>query len=99
MNKTEIRKMQVEKALNVLIEKFNAYDISNDDGARFDFCIDSESGFTFSGQLDRRDLTDVMLMESISLSGNGWKEEDYRRQEEAVSLENAINRELEIALK
>lgn len=95
MNKKEERKMMVKAALNCLENEFGAFDISNDDGARFDFVIESESGFTFNGQIDRRDLTDVMFMESISLSGNGWTEEDFRKQEEAVSLENTINARLE----
>ena len=96
MNKTEIRHLKVKTALNVLIEKFNAYSIDNGDGARFDFHVDYKD-FTFQGQMDRRDLL-VMLWDTIELSGPGFTEEEILKQELAVELEDIINEELEEAI-
>jgi hypothetical protein len=96
MNKTEQRRLKVKTALNTLVEKFNAYSISNDDGARFDFHVDYKD-FTFQGQMDRRDLL-VMLWDTIALSGPGFTEEEILKQELAVELEDIINEELEDAV-
>ena len=93
MNKTEIRRFKVKTALNVLIEKFNAYSISNDDGARFDFFVDFE-GETFHGQLDRRDLQ-ISFYDSIRLHGDGFAAEEIKHQALAVNLEDFINEKLE----
>lgn len=96
MNKTEIRHFKVKTALNVLIEKFDAYNVNNEDGARFDFHVDYKD-FTFQGQMDRRDLL-VMLWDTIELSGPGFTEEEILKQELAVELEDIINEELEEAI-
>ena len=96
MNKTEIRRLKVKTALNTLIEKFNAYNISNDDGARFDFFVDSDK-FTFHGQLDRSDLY-VCFYESIPLSGPGFTAEKHASQKTSVELEDTINKEIEEVL-
>ena len=93
MNKTEQRRLGTKTALNTLIEKFNAYSISNDDGARFDFHVDYKD-MTFQGQMDRRDLL-VMLWDTIELSGPGFTEEEILKQELAIELEDIINEELE----
>lgn len=92
MTKTEMRRLAVKTALNTLVEKFNAYSISNEDGARFDFYVDNDN-FTFHGQLDRRDLQ-VALYESISLHGDGFTAEEIQKQKESVELEDAINQML-----
>lgn len=92
MTKTEMRRLEVKKALNTLVEKFNAYSISNEDGARFDFYVDSDE-FTFHGQLDRRDLQ-VSLYDSIRLYGDGFTAEEYAKQAASVEIENAINKAL-----
>lgn len=96
MNKTEIRHLKVKTALNVLIEKFDAYNVNNEDGARFDFHVDYKD-LTFQGQMDRRDLQ-VMLWDTIQLAGNGWSVEEILKQELAEELEDIINEELEEAI-
>ena len=96
MTKTELRKLRTKKALNVLVEQFNAYSISNDDGARFDFFVDFE-GETFHGQLDRRDLQ-ISFYDSIRLHGDGFAAEEIKHQALAVNLEDFINEELEEAM-
>ena len=96
MNKTEIRHLKVKTALNVLIEKFDAYNVNNEDGARFDFHVDYKD-LTFQGQMDRRDLQ-VSLWDSIGLYGPGFTEEEILKQELAVELEDIINEELEEAI-
>lgn len=96
MNKTEVRRLKVKTALNTLVTKFNAYSISNDDGARFDFFVDSDE-FTFHGQLDRRDLQ-VCFYDSIPLSGPGFTAKEHAHQAASVELEDIINEELEEVL-
>ena len=96
MNKTEQRRLKVKTALNTLVEKFNAYSISNDDGARFDFHVDYKD-LTFQGQMDRRDLQ-VSLWDTIRLAGDGWSVEEILKQELAEELEDIINEELEDAV-
>ena len=93
MTKTELRKLRTKKALNVLIEQFNAYSITNDDGARFDFFVDFE-GETFHGSLDRRDLQ-ICFYDSIRLHGDGFAAEEIKHQALSVQLEDFINEKLE----
>ena len=96
MTKTEQRRLYVKTALNLLVDRFNAYSISNDDGARFDFFVDFE-GETFHGQLDRRDLQ-ISFYDSIPLHGDGFAAEEIKHQALAVELEDSINEELEEAM-
>jgi hypothetical protein len=96
MNKTEQRRLRTKTALNTLIEKFNAYSIDNEDGARFDFHVDYKD-MTFHGQMDRRDLQ-VSLYDSIRLYGDGWSAEEILKQKLSVELEDIINEELEDVL-
>jgi len=95
MTKTEQRRLYVKTALNLLVDRFNAYSISNDDGARFDFFVDFE-GETFHGQLDRRDLQ-ISFYDSIRLHGDGFSAEEIKHQALSV-LEDSINDELEEAM-
>ena len=85
MTKTEQRRLYVKTALNLLVDRFNAYSISNDDGARFDFFVDFE-GETFHGQLDRQTYKSLSMIQfpytvmglqqkrlSIKLYQSSWK--------------------------
>jgi len=96
MTKTEQRRLYVKTALNLLVDRFNAYSISNDDGARFDFFVDFE-GETFHGQLDRRDLQ-ISFYDSIPLHGDEFAAEEIKHQALAANLEDFINDELEQAM-
>jgi hypothetical protein len=91
MNKTEVKKLMVETAIEVLINKFNAEVEDSGDG-RFDVQIDK-----FQGQLDRRDL-EVGFWDSAILVGLGWSAEERQHQQDSVELENKINAEIKRVL-
>ena len=93
-NKTQLRKDQTKAVLATLVYKFNAYNINNEDGARFDFHVDFKDE-TFQGQMDRRDL-EVSLWDSIGLYGDGFTPEEILKQKLAVELEDKINREIRL---
>ena len=95
-NKTQLRKDQTKAVLSLLVEDFNAYSITNDDGARFDFYVDFKDA-TFHGQLDRRGF-DVCLFDSIKLHGDGFTAEERQHQANAVELEDKINREIRLLM-
>ena len=96
MTKTEQRRLYVKTALNLLVDRFNAYSITNDDGARFEFFVDFE-GETFHGELDRRSLQ-ISFYDSIRLHGDGFTAEEIKHQALAANLEDFINDELEQAM-
>ena len=91
MNKTEVKKLMVKTAIEVLINKFNAEVEDGGDG-RFDVQIDK-----FQGQLDRRDL-EVGFWDSAKLAGSGWSAEERQHQQDSVELENKINAEIKRVL-
>jgi hypothetical protein len=91
MNKTEVKKLMVKTAIEVLINKFNAEVEDSGDG-RFDVQIDK-----FQGQLDRRDL-EVGFWDSAKLAGPGWSAEERQHQQDSVELENKINAEIKRVL-
>ncbi len=91
MNKTEVKKLMVKTAIEVLINKFNAEVEDSGDG-RFDVQIDK-----FQGQLDRRDL-EVGFWDSAKLAGSGWSAEERQHQQDSVALENKINAEIKRVL-
>lgn len=95
-NKTQLRKDQTKAVLSLLVEDFNAYNINNEDGARFDFYVDFEDE-TFHGQLDRRGF-DVSFYDSIRLSGNGFTDEERQHQANSVELEDKINKEIQLLM-
>jgi hypothetical protein len=92
MNKTEVKKLMVKTAIEVLINKFNAEVEDSGDGGRFDVQIDK-----FQGQLDRRDL-EVGFWDSVKLAGSGWSAEERQHQQDSVALENQINAEIKRVL-
>jgi len=95
-NKTQLRKDQTKAVLATLVYKFNAYNINNEDGARFDFHVDFKDE-TFQCQLDRRGF-DVCLFDSIPLFGDGFTAKERQRQANAVELEDKINREIRLLM-
>ena len=91
MNKTEMKKLMVKTAIEVLVDKFDAYVEDTGEG-RFDVEVND-----FRGQLDRRNL-EIGFWDSIPLSGKGWSQECLQWQKDAVALEDAINVEIKSAL-
>ena len=89
MTKTELKKLQVKKVVEFLIDQFEAQIDDNGDGGRFDITIGD-----FHGQMSRRDLV-VDLWDSIPLHGDGFFPAERLRQIEAVQFENQINEEIQ----
>ena len=84
MNKTELKKLKIATAIEMLENEFGVEFTGDDEGGRLGFTVAG-----FSGQFSRRDM-DVCLWESTSLSGNGWSDDEIKRQQEAVALENQM---------
>ena len=87
MTKTELKKMQIKKVVEFLIDQFEAQ-IEDADGGRFDVTIGD-----FHGQMDRRDLY-VDFWDSISLYGDGFTPAEILRQQESVAFEKQVNEEI-----
>ena len=88
MTKTELKKQQIKKVVEFLIDQFEAQ-IDDADGGRFDITIAG-----FHGQMSRRDLV-VDLWDSIPLHGDGFFPAEVLRQKEAVMFEKIINKEIQ----
>ena len=88
MTKTELKKMQIKKVVEFLIDKFEAQ-IDDADGGRFDITIGD-----FQGQMDRRDLF-VEFWDSIPLHGDGFFPAEVLHQQDAVAFEKQINEEIQ----
>ena len=87
MTKTELKKQQVKKVVEFLIDQFEAQ-IDDADGGRFDITIGD-----FHGQMDRRDLY-VDFWDSIPLHGDGFTPAEILRQQESVAFEKQVNEEI-----
>ena len=92
MTKTEIKKIKIQKVIELLENKYNAVDFDNDAGSYFTFSIGK-----FEGSLMRNDFY-VSFWESIKL-GEGFTDEEYETHFEAVRLEDEINGEIQLMLK
>jgi len=88
MTKTELKKMQIKKVVEFLIDKFEAQ-IDDADGGRFDITIGD-----FQGQMDRRDLF-VEFWDSIPLHGDGFSPAEVLRWVESMKFEKKINDEIQ----
>ena len=53
MNKTEVRRLKVRRALKALIINHNAFNIEDADGGRMDFCVEGPFGHTYQCQFTR----------------------------------------------
>ena len=53
MNKTEVRRLKVKRALKALIVNHNAFNIEDADGGRMDFCVEGPYGHTYQCQFTR----------------------------------------------
>ena len=86
MTITAIKKANFKAVKDLLINKYNAYNIDNE-GSFFGMCIDFED-FTMSCQLTRD--CDFGSYDSIKLSGDGWTEEEVAKQAAAERLESEV---------
>ena len=89
MTKTELKKMQIKKVLEFLVDQFEAQIDDNGDGGRFDITIGD-----FHGQMSRRDLV-VDLWDSIPLHGDGFFPAEVLHQQDAVAFEKQIIEEIQ----
>lgn len=90
MNKTEVRRLKVRRALKALVINHNAFNIEDADGGRMDFCVEGPFGHTYQCQFTRNGF-DVAVYDAIGLAGNGWSEDDIRIQQTASELEILMN--------
>ena len=90
MTKTAIKKANFKAVKDLLIEKYNAYNIDNE-GSFFSMFIDFED-FTLQCQLTRD--CDFGSYDSIKLSGDGWTEEEIAKQAAAERLESEVEADM-----
>ena len=98
MNKTEVRRLKVKRALKSLIINHNAFNIDDQDGGRMDFCVEGPYGHTYQCQFTRNGF-DVAVYDAIGLAGDGWSEDDIRIQKTASELEYLMNATVQKELK
>jgi hypothetical protein len=89
MTKTEEKRLKIKKFIELLENKYDAYDFDDGDGGRIVFAIDGKNKVQY-GEFHRRDL-EVCMHGNIRLAGNGWTEEDHADVEEAKELEYLLN--------
>lgn len=92
MTKTEMKRQQVARAMELLENGFGAKFNGDDEGGRLGFTIGMHNG-----QLSRRDL-DVALWDTIPLYGNGFSAEEIALHKNAVALEDKINNAIQVAV-
>ena len=98
MNKTQVRRLKVNRALKALIINHNAFNINDADGGRMDFCVEGPYGHTYQCQFTRNGF-DVAVHEAIGLAGDGWSADDIRIQLTGVELEFLMNATVQEELK
>ena len=92
MNKTEYKKLQITEVIKMLENDFKAEFTGDDEGGRLGLDING-----FYGELSRRDF-DVCFWDTTSLSGNGWSDNEIKRQKDAVVLEAEVNKSIQSLL-
>ena len=93
MTKTEINKATTKAVMEMLVNKYNAYNIEDEMGGRISFYIDSEMDNTFTGEY-HRSYHDININQNVKLSGNGWSVEDINKAAEADKYESMLNKEV-----
>ena len=92
MNKTELKKLQITEVIKMLENDFKAEFTGDDEGGRLGLDING-----FYGELSRRDF-DVCFWDTTSLSGNGFSDDEIKRQKDAVVLEAEVNKSIQSLL-
>ena len=92
MNKTEYKKLQITEVIKMLENDFKAEFTGDDEGGRLGLDING-----FYGEISRRDF-DVCFWDTTSLSGNGWSDDEIKRQKDAVALEAEVNKSIKSLL-
>ena len=92
MTKTEMKKQQVARAIELLENGFEAQFTGDEEGGRLGFVLNG-----FPGEFSRRDLS-IALWDSIPLHGHGFTPAERLAQQEAVALEKQVNDAIQVAL-
>ena len=92
MNKTEYKKLQITEVIKMLENDFKAEFTGDDEGGRLGLDING-----FYGEISRRDF-DVCFWDTTSLSGNGFSNDEIKRQKDAVALEAEVNKSIQSLL-
>ena len=92
MNKTEYKKLQITEVIKMLENDFKAEFTGDDEGGRLGLDING-----FYGEISRRDF-DVCFWDTTSLSGNGFSDDEIKRQKDAVVLEAEVNKSIQSLL-
>lgn len=93
MTKTELRKATTKSVIEMLINKYNAYNIDDEMGGRISFCIDSKLGNTFQCEYHRSNQ-DIAIYENVKLAGEGWSIDEINKAAEADQYERLLNEEV-----
>ena len=92
MNKTEYKKLQITEVIKMLENDFKAEFTGDDEGGRLGLDING-----FYGELSRRDF-DVCFWDTTELRGNGFSNDEIKRQKDAVVLEAEVNKSIQSLL-
>ena len=98
MTKTELKKAQTKSVMEMLINKYNAYNIEDEMGGRILFYIDSKLDNTFQCEY-HRSYQDISIEQNVKLTGNGWSVDEINEAAEADQYETLLNKEVETILK
>jgi hypothetical protein len=93
MTKTELQKLQTKAVMEMLINKYNAYNIDDEMGGRISFFIDSKLDNTFQCEY-HRSYQDISIRENVKLAGKGWSVDDINKAAEADQYETLLNKEV-----
>ena len=91
MTKTELKKQEIKKVLNMLIKEFNIYNIDRE-YQYFDFWADYKD-HVLSFQMDTRDYS-IASSDAIKLAGDGWSQDDIDKQIAAATLEELMDKKI-----
>ena len=92
MNKTEYKKLQITEVIKMLENDFKAEFTGDDEGGRLGLDING-----FYGEISRRDF-DVCFWDTTELRGNGFSDDEIKRQKDAVVLEAEVNKSIQSLL-
>ena len=92
MNKTEYKKLQITEVIKMLENDFKAEFTGDDEGGRLGLDING-----FYGEISRRDF-DVCFWDTTELRGNGFSDDEIKRQKDAVALEAEVNKSIQSLL-
>ena len=94
MNKTAQKKLETKRVIEMLIQKYNAYNIEDAMGGRIGFYIDTNTGHTFYGEY-HRSYQNIAISENMKFIGEGWTVDEINEANEANEYETLLNKEIE----